>query len=65
VLGLDVSACGPAVQVDGSEVQQRLALVDIRAVLEVIEPAGEIQVGLLVHRREGFLKGLTGFKLAL
>jgi len=56
VLGLDVSACGPAVQVDGSEVQQRLALVDIRAVLEVIEPAGEIQIGLLVYRREGFLK---------
>jgi len=57
--GLDVGACGPAVQVDGGEVQQWLALVHIRAILEVIEPAGEIQIYLLVHRRKGFLDGFT------
>lgn len=53
---LDVGARGPAVQVDGGEVEQGFALVDVWTVLEVVEPAGQVQIGLLVHRREGFLK---------
>lgn len=52
---LDVGARGPAVQVDGGEVKQGFALVNVWTVLEMIKPARQVQIGLLVHRREGFL----------
>lgn len=53
---LNVCACGPIVQIDGGEVKQRFSLVDLGALLQMIEPPGEVEVVFLVHGGEGFLQ---------
>lgn len=53
---LNVCACGPIVQIDGGEVKQRFSLVDLGALLQMIEPPGEVEVVFLVHGGEGFLE---------
>lgn len=53
---LNVCACGPVVKIDGGEVKQRFSLMDLGALLQMIEPSGEVQVVLLVDGGEGFLQ---------
>lgn len=43
-------------QIDGGEVKQRFSLVDLGALLQMIEPPGEVKVVFLVHGGEGFLQ---------
>lgn len=43
-------------QIDGGEVKQRFSLVDLGALLQMIEPPGEVEVVFLVHGGEGFLQ---------
>lgn len=43
-------------QIDGGKVKQRFSLVDLGALLQMIEPPGEVKVVFLVHGGEGFLQ---------